>query len=149
MWRHRPSAQVIKKCANYRRKEDVDTRDEESVERHDEEEESIDDDENEVDATYESRINYPDFIELESRRNRMYEPVVDVVSSMFRSHDTVFQVTGKDYRDRVMEVEASSRILMEKYFPDIIVTELYKQTTNTLINEERNILSCIAGRKKE
>eukprot|EP00957_Ditylum_brightwellii_P011211 848877-Ditylum_brightwellii.AAC.1 len=92
MWRYRPSVQVIKKCANYGQKEDVEIRDEEGVKRHDEEEEISNDDENEVDATSDSTvISYHNFIELKSRRNRTYEPVVDVASSTFRSHDTVFQ----------------------------------------------------------
>eukprot|EP00957_Ditylum_brightwellii_P195298 14878807-Ditylum_brightwellii.AAC.1 len=73
-------------------KGDVETRDEEGVERHIKEEE-ISDDENEGDATSDatSSISYPNFKELKSRRNRTYKPVVDVASSTFRSHDTVFQ----------------------------------------------------------
>eukprot|EP00957_Ditylum_brightwellii_P171806 13079014-Ditylum_brightwellii.AAC.1 len=105
MWRHRPSSQ-------------------EGVERHDEEKESSDDDENEVDATYESSISYPNFIELKSRRNRIHEPVVDVSSSMFKSHDTVFHVTGKDYCGMVVEVKASPKKLMEKYFPGTLVNRI-------------------------
>eukprot|EP00957_Ditylum_brightwellii_P110892 8457959-Ditylum_brightwellii.AAC.1 len=95
-------------------KKDVETRDEEGVEIHIKEEESSDD-ENEGDATSDatSSICYPNFIELKSRRNRMYEPVVDVAYSMFRSHDTVFQVTGKDYCNWAVEVKASPKNLME------------------------------------
>eukprot|EP00957_Ditylum_brightwellii_P050466 3826889-Ditylum_brightwellii.AAC.1 len=65
-----------------RQKEDVETRDEEGIERHIEDEE-ISDDESEGDATPDaaSSISYPNFIELKSRRNRAYEPVVDVADA--------------------------------------------------------------------
>eukprot|EP00957_Ditylum_brightwellii_P027758 2097446-Ditylum_brightwellii.AAC.1 len=59
-----------------------------------------------------------------------------MASSTFRSHDTVFQVTEKDYCDRVVEVEASTNNLMEKYFPDTLVERIV-QASSQYINKQK------------
>eukprot|EP00957_Ditylum_brightwellii_P145276 11064613-Ditylum_brightwellii.AAC.1 len=62
-----------------------------------------------VDAT--SSISYPKFIELKNRKS-------------------------KDYHDRVVEIKASPKNLMEKYFHDMLVDRMV-HVSNQYISEQR------------
>eukprot|EP00957_Ditylum_brightwellii_P126021 9607620-Ditylum_brightwellii.AAC.1 len=71
-----------------------------------------------VAAIDDATVSYPNFIKIKSNRRCTYEPVVDVESPNFKTRDTMFEVTQRDYQGRCMEVEASPENLTEKFFPD-------------------------------
>eukprot|EP00957_Ditylum_brightwellii_P077558 5893710-Ditylum_brightwellii.AAC.1 len=60
-----------------------------------------------VAAIADATVSYPNFIKVKSRRRCTYEPFVDVASPVFKTRDTMFQVSQRYYQGRRVEVETS------------------------------------------
>ena len=69
------------------------------------------------DVILECDISRPNFVRLETGTDldtSIRKPVVDVSKPDFKIVDTIFKVTGKDYRNRTIPIEAVPHVLLEK-----------------------------------
>eukprot|EP00957_Ditylum_brightwellii_P094890 7226604-Ditylum_brightwellii.AAC.1 len=85
-------------------------------------------------AIGDASVSYPTFIKVKIRRRCTYEPIVDVASLDFKSQDTMFQVSQRDYHGRCVEVEASPENLIEKYFSDTVIHKIV-QASNKYVSK--------------
>ena len=82
----------------------------------------------ELEADDESNLSKPNFVEIKTKNQPPYKPVIDVSAPNFKPVPTKFEVKLKNHRGRSIPVNPTPSVLADLFFPPSIIDHITKSS---------------------